>query len=411
MVKTERPLDRLHALVRSGTSGELICAGGSLEIHVFLQSGKIVWATDSRHPFAFGTHLQEQARIDRETFRQVVEECRRERLPLGETLVEWGLATWEGVRASLAHQIENAITLLAKLDTAQILFLERAFASYNEKLTFELGEFSAPIATASAEQPVDRTGRRAALARSLRTSVEGLAWVEVLDGERVVDADPISSSIRVPLELVRATLHDGADFVAVRTARSSIVGLGVDRGRSLWCRLTPDSTFGGVVSAIWSIAGAIEKTFEGPPPRSDVAAWWLGSPHAPANEALGAFRDRAADVLAAIVLPCDPSHEPIAGCGSSALEPVGCVDIAKRRGRSLAAELLPADSGDRALDSMGYSLRSMASGEPRLWCFGAELVNRETLWLFLDRRTTQGLGWAYLSAVTRAMARVGAVGA
>lgn len=134
MVSAAHPVEELYRLARATANGELICAAMQLEIHVFLQAGRIAWATDSRHPFAFASHLQRIARIDPDTLRQVVEECRRERLPLGETLVEWGLASWDGVRTALAHQISLAVSQLATLELAQTLFLERAFRDYDERL-------------------------------------------------------------------------------------------------------------------------------------------------------------------------------------------------------------------------------------------------------------------------------------
>lgn len=54
---------------------------------------------------------------------------------------------------------------------------------------------------------------------------------------------------------------------------------------------------------------------------------------------------------------------------------------------------------------MGFFLRELVTGERTCWCFGAELdpSTGHTLWLFLDRRTSQGLGWAYLSALARTL--------
>ncbi|HSD88959.1 MAG TPA: hypothetical protein VLB44_15635, partial [Kofleriaceae bacterium] len=182
MVSATRPIDELQRLSRAGVNGELICAASQVEIHVFLQAGRIAWATDSRHPFAFASHLQTIARIDPDTLRQVVEECRRERLPLGETLVEWGLANWDGVRTALAHQISLAVSQLESLDVAQTLFLERGFRDYNEKLTFAVGDFVTAAPTIEPEPaPEPRAPQAPAaaeprgLARQLRASIEGLS--------------------------------------------------------------------------------------------------------------------------------------------------------------------------------------------------------------------------------------------
>ncbi|HSD90541.1 MAG TPA: hypothetical protein VLB44_23610, partial [Kofleriaceae bacterium] len=242
------------------------------------------------------------------------------------------------------------------------------------------------------------------LARQLRASIEGLSWVEVLDHERLVEGDPACPSSRVPLELVRTTILDDCDFVAIRSARSSVVGMSMARPRSIWCRLSAESTFGAVVSAIWAVAGAAEKSFDRAPTRPDSATWSLGADD-PSNEALRSFQKRAQEVLGAIVISAD-GQPAVAGCGCSLIEPDRCVDIARRRARALGGDAMPlADADEAALDSIGFSLKTMVSGESRLWCFGAELEGGASLWLFLDRRTSQGLGWAYLSAVTRALAR------
>jgi hypothetical protein len=405
----------LLSLAGAGASGELVCASPVGEFHVYLQEGRIAWATDSKHPFAFAAHLQDTAGIDVDTFRHVVEECRRERLPLGETLVEWGLTTIEGVRNALGRQVGRALELLATVDEVQALFLERVYRKYDDRLTFSIDEFvgqaplvDEPAAAADAaalQELADRPGDRPELARQLRSSVEGLSWVEVFEDERVVDADPEAPGPRTPGELVRTTLLDGADFAAVRWARSSVVGLSVGRPRSLWCRISAESTFGAVVSAISSVAG-VERALDRAPPRPDDS-WSVGDADAPANQAIRAFMKRAQDVLAAVVFPGGASSAPSAGCGCSALELAMCVETVVRRRRALTLEALPEGPEEAKLDSIGFYLRTMVSGEARLWCFGAELepATGETLWLFLDRRNSQGLGWAYLTALSRALAR------
>jgi len=416
MVSTARPLDGLASLARASASGEFICASSTGEVHVYLQRGRIAWATDSRHPFAFAAHLQDTAGIDVDTFRQVVEECRRDRLPLGETLVEWGLTTWEVVRGALAHQIAVALSLLATTDTGQTLFLARGYTTYDEHLTFVVEDFLQPTPPGpdAAPEPapgptaVDVDRSQSNLTGRLRASIDGLSWVELYDHDRMIDGDPRSPNPRVPLGLIQTTLLDGADFAAIRSTRSSLIGLGLARPRSVWCRISADSTFGAVVSEIWSIAGGAEKPTDRPPPRPDATAWAIGDPGAASGDIVRSFLHRAQDVLGAIVLARDLSSAPMSGSGSSLLESELALDIARRRASSLAHGTLPGtDDTERALDSIGYSMKTMVSGEPRLWCFGAELEREsgETLWLFLDRRTSQGLGWAYMAALTRALAR------
>jgi hypothetical protein len=403
-------MDRLLSLAAASESGEFVCASSAGEIHVYLQEGRIAWATDSRHPLAFAAQLQDTAGIDAETFRRVVEECRRERLPLGETLIQWGLTTLDGVRKALSHQIGQALSLLSSVEDAQDLFLERRYGRYAPSLTFEVHEIlgesvsgdESPALSSRVPSPLSV---RPDFARQLRSSVEGLSWVEVFESDVVVDTDPKSQATRTPVDLVRTTLLDGADFAAIRSTRSSVVGFSLSRQRSVWCRISADSTFGAVVSSIWSVAGASERRLEPAPPRSDIQ-WAVGSENAPCTVAIRSFMGRAHELLGAVVLGGDGNEQPLAGCGRKAIELEHCLETARRRRGSLALAVLPVgDDTERKLDSIGFTLKTMVSGEPRLWCLGAELQSAagDTLWLFLDRRSSQGLGWAYLASLTRAL--------
>jgi hypothetical protein len=403
-------MDELRQLAAKGVNGELICVTRGFEVHVFLQAGRVAWATDSSHPFAFASHLQQAASIDIDTFRQLVEDCRREHLPLGETLVNWGLASWEAVRESLLHQIKNAIVLLASPTPARTLFLERSYADYSEQLTFALDDVlvdtsSTPTPLAESTAPPPALSDRPGLARQLREAIEGLARVAVLEGSRTVEDDPESGRAWVPTGLLDATLLDGADFVAVRSPRGSIIGLDISRGeRSLWCQLDADSTFGAIVSALWSMTVSSDTPVGRPPPRDEAVAWSTGT-HVPTVCAeVESFMERAHELLAVLVLPCDGSSG--FGCGSTGVAPERCLDIARRRARGLPHWHVPGpDRGVDRLDSIGFYLRTIVTGEASLWCFGAELgQGGESLWLFTDRRSSQGLGWAYLSSITRTLA-------
>lgn len=436
MVTGARPLDGLVSYARQRSSGEFICASPVGEIHVFLQNGRVAWATDSRHPCAFSSHLQATAGIEPESFRQVVEECRRLRRPLGETLLAWGLATRELVRQSLGYQIGQAIALLASTPTGQTLFLGRAYDRYDEALTFELDELlsglEAPapkgchdgsdgscarcISERAAEPGADSTPKMrqpAGVVRELRRSVVGLSWAELLeDGRTVVDADPSSALAQTPAELIDTTVRDGADLAAFRAGCSSLLGLRMTSSHSLWCNVSADTPFATVVSAVCAatqgavppLDGAGAKCAE----RNTLVEWGPGSGFA--GEIVRGFMERALDVLGAVVLSEDRGGEPAAAFGCEALEQDAVVSLARRRNRCFSQLSLPTTSATRdRLDALGFSLRTMVSGEPKLWCFGAELdvQRRETLWLFLDRNNPQGLGWAYLTALGRALSRGG----
>lgn len=82
--QTREPLAILVELSEARMSGELICASDEAEVHVYLQHGRIAWATDSTHPFAFTRRLREITAIENDTLREILEACKRERRPLGQ---------------------------------------------------------------------------------------------------------------------------------------------------------------------------------------------------------------------------------------------------------------------------------------------------------------------------------------
>ena len=183
------PIGALLEHAARGVSGELIGVSDGVEVHVYLQRGRLAWATDSVHPLAFTRRLVATAKIDVETFREVLDACRREKRPLGETLMAWEVATKDEIRGALRHQIDTALSLLRTSEPMQTIFLARPtqFADYDTELTFtveELGLFAprpspslAPIERPAASMPPD-SGTLAAATAYLRGSIDGLAWVE-----------------------------------------------------------------------------------------------------------------------------------------------------------------------------------------------------------------------------------------
>jgi hypothetical protein len=403
---SQTPLDTLRDLTHRACSGEFICATASGEVHVYLQNGRVAWATASQHPFAFIRFVKERSGVNDDALRRLVDECRRENLPFGETLISRGLATCECVKGALEHQARQSISALSKLPSAETIFLERRrFAEYRGDLTFRLSEL-AP------EQPEVAAGLpgREGLAAQLLASIEGASWVEVLEDDRCVDAAPgEAGTSRVPPELVRSTLGDDTDFVAVRGALGSIIGVRLAGARrSLWCQLSAASTFGAAVLALrtlkseWS-NGEAEQRGSG----ARVPAWELGARTSHDALSLKGVLEHAPEVLAAMILGED--LQPLFGIGGEVLECDACVELFRRRAPAFAAPFFL--GGERAavsetdVTALGFSYRGMVTGERNLWCFGAEIYGeaKRTLWLVTDRRVPQGVGWACLAAVRRGL--------
>ncbi len=410
---TSTPMQRLVELSGQKASGEFICAAPSMEVHVFLQGGQIAWATDSRHPFAFARQLRAEGSVDEGTFRQVVEECRRERLPLGRTLVEWGLVSTDGVRAALRAQIAMAITELREVGAAQVLFLERAWQQQRDDFTFSLQDFDGhePHAEPKGNALISTVDGRLNLAQQLRAAIEGVSWVEVFEGQRLCESDPeVVESPRTPSLVLESSIGSGADFVAVRTSSGSLAGLALGRSeRSVCCGLRTESTFGSSVSLLWTLASA-----DHPPPSRQTTLrqgnrCFVGEPALAEAQEIAGFMTRAREVLAAVLLDGSESPTPVVGYCDQSLDETQWLDIARRRLPCFRVGLnVDSPSSSLRMGSSGFYLKTMVTGEGSTWCFGAELLPeaQQTLWLFLSRSSSQGMGWACLAALTRVLARL-----
>ena len=414
-MNTPSPIDELRRRASERSSGEFIYATSSIEIHVFLQRGRVAWATEASHPFEFARFLKARCNIEDDAFRSVIEECRRSRRPLGETLVAWQLASWGDVYAALHHQIRLALGTLASCRLGSAMFLPREkYAAYDEKLTFELTDLllttREPAAAPGAAAPASGgpAAASSSLARQLLEAVKGAAWVQLVEDGMAVDSASRAGRPGVSVRLVAATLGDGADFFALRTADGSLMGARLTAGgRELWCRVAADSTFGAAVAALWSVGCIRRKTVApGSGTPASTARWESGV----AIEAWRAELEQAfefgRDVTAAALLAGD--GEVIAAVGRGGFDPSHCEELIRRRAAVLA---LPAGELSGDLESLGFVFRTMVTGEDSLWCFGSQIYGAPapvTLWVLVGRDSSQGVGWACLTSVARGLSRRGA---
>lgn len=403
------PLARIEQLAAERGSGELICASETVEVHVYFQRGRIAWATDAARPLAFTRRLLETAQIDADIFQEILESCRREKRPLGETLIAWGVATHDEVRAALQHQIEMAVVHLRESGPLQMIFLHRVaqFETYDASLTFGLHEIFRKVKRVPSQGALVavRPARGASVAppsspaERLSASLDGVAWVAAIDGAALDEA----SSAKVPASLVRDTLLDGADLVAVRAGRTTLAGVTLSGAESLWCLVAGATTVGAVVAALSELGDG-----GGPPSSIEEIApsialdWSTGPEEGNVGKVLGDFVERKPEVYAALVT--DPRATIGRGRGNVRADDI--VAVVERRSRALAApELDPTDAV--AVDE-GMSQRRMMSAERRFGLFGAELAapgGSRFVWLVLDRRCSKGIGWGYLTSLSRDLSR------
>lgn len=422
MTRERNALETIGELATRTVTGELICASDSAEVHVYFQRGRIAWATDSARPLAFTRHLLETAQIDVEIFREILESCRREKRPLGETLIAWGVATREEVLLALRHQIDMALALLRDTHPMQTLFLNRSsqFSDYDAELTFSVDELlvaraSTPAASprrpaAAVRAPRDPSAVSSAAMR-LRGSVDGVAWVETLDGTTLLEAVPEPQpTTRLPARLVEQTLLDGAALVALRMSKTTIAGVALGGTSSLWCLATNGVTVGAIVTALESLAAEslerrVPSTAGVVHEAADRSRWSIGDGEPPAMRALTEFLERAPDLHAAFVTT--QSGAPY-GVGRSATRPEELASLIARRASALADRDVFDESTHADVDADGLSSRRTMCAERDVCLFAAEIVTEgrsRFVWLVLARSCSKGLGWGYLTSLGREVVR------
>lgn len=373
------PIAELRELAAASRSGEYVCVSEGDEVHVYLQHGRLAWAADTRHPFAFSRFLKERGGVPEARLGEVIEECARLHSPIGEKLIERGLATAELVQQGLHHQVELAIETLLAMGHPRAVFLTRKFRQYRLELTFEL---DACIPAPAAPSKLDP----ARLLTRLREQVPDLVWAQVRRGREVLEKSQLSGDAeeRIPLALVDATLAQGLEVAIIRSDARALVGAAIPRenGTSLWCEVGSGAALGGAIARIWTLlelgVPAAPHRSEPPPP---VA---VGEPSVAVDVAIESLM-REPELLGVLA-----GEAPSRLCGAARHESVA--EVVQRRW-----ELLALAPGPRP------RLGALACG---LWCLGTRLHGTdEALWMVAEGRVPQGLLWAQLPALERSLAR------
>ena len=410
------PWRQIRELAARDATGEFICATSAIELHLYLQRGRVAWATSSTHPLEFSRFIKERGRIDNDTFRQVVDECRREKLPLGETLVAWKLVTWDDVKAAVLHQVTTAAKQLIGASEAQTMFLQRErFTEYNPELTLDLSDLERVLddtpaagdvasAVLHAAASVDATGSQqpptpedVSVAERFLGSVADVRWVAVFAGTRRQIALP-EGEVAVPGGLLTALAQDQSDFVALRSSRGTLIGASLSERTSLWCRLESDARYNAAISALFSLNVVPIGTARSGPRVAGRSAIVTRGQDNRALEALKATVELGNEVLSAVVLT--PDGRVSAAVGRSEVDMETCAVLAHKRARLFATPGDVLDAGNQA--------RTVVTRERAWWCFGSELRSSPgtTLWVLTQRGALQGLGWACLTTLVRRLEQV-----
>lgn len=401
-----RTRSRLSRLSLDRASGELIYVSDTVEIHVFFQHGNIAWATNSLRPLEFTRYLLESAEIDPATFREILESCRREKRPLGETLIAWGVATKEEVRAALRHQIECALSGVVESEPSELLFLKRSaqYADYDVTLTFDLSDLTyAPadlprtpsvVVPSSAPPPSDAP-------MQLRIALDGVRWVEEVRAGQ--------ASARIPGDLFDNTLRDGARLVTLQSSTETLAGVLLAPERSLFCLVEPAVTIGAITTLLGSLstmpAGSPASSPLGVGPQRAIGR----APDDRVASVFGEFLERASDVRAVFLTTRSKRNDSIFGITRGSIAGEDLEQLVLRRGRAFTASVVPRDAEPPSTaDVEGTTSFRGMTVEATCVLFATEIVvdgATHLVWVVLDDAVSKGVAWGYLTSLGRTLAR------
>jgi hypothetical protein len=258
-------LTHLRELAAGARSGELVVSHVSREVHVFLSEGRVAWATDSVEPALFSRLIKQRCAIPEAAFTDVVSECRRSSLPLGETLITLGLASAEQVRAALEEQARATLRALGACEGASYVFLERPrFATYRHDFTFALRELLA--GAAEAHVPAVQVLHADAEAWLATLRATGADWACFANATEVKGATSVPHDT---LLLASAQLRArDARLLAFQNGGGTVVGVDTPHG-TLWAHSTSPGHINRLTSTLFSL-GLVSPRADAP---RDGAPW------------------------------------------------------------------------------------------------------------------------------------------
>ena len=411
------PLLALRNCCANKETGELVFVADVGELHVYIQAGRIAWATDSNARFAFSRHIVEQCDIDKATFKELIRDCQRLKKPLGEMLIQWEVATAAQVRDALQLQISAALRTLGGVRTAEMILLKHSFRQhdYDPNFTFDFSDVrpmgahftSLPPAKQCSKKDTLRAGEE--FVQHVATMVPDAHWVALMEKERLLcSAKGRSRPGTLPETLVQELFMPfGVDFVGVRSGLDTVFGfmLVQPEYQSLWCGFGALTTYGGGFTTLNNLLTA-HGVLRQPKMDEQIAFGQIaftGSVPTQTHEVLADLLERpefvGVFVFNRTVLEGGVHREHVSIREIEEL--ANCIgEIGNARPSQLGSV---EDESASAVRALGLDDWSLVLGRGQLWYFGSHKLDStgRMLWLCLDRRCAQGIGWALMASLTR----------
>ena len=320
-------------------------------------------------------------------FAEIIETCRRERVPLGETLVRLKLASTEQVSRALRQQIAGAVEVLRALGDAPTMFLSRdsAWRGHDRSLTFTLDAVTTHLPPA---RSAPATSNAEALANEVREALPSLQWVAVASASGLIHEEPKGQAEEVPA-LHRATVADGAHLVLSRNSNRTIVGVALsDEESSLWGSLSSSVSLSEAL-AVFSRLGV---PFPHEPQCPEGAPERHGPP-SPPFDALARSLMRDADVWGVVTMSRAGTLGPALARADVSVDEL----VPRLMARSALLAPTPVD--------LPAALPVLAVADGSGWWFGAPLGD-SIAWILARPSLAAGLGIALLRSMAQELAAV-----
>ncbi|MFK7990198.1 MAG: DUF4388 domain-containing protein [Sandaracinaceae bacterium] len=400
-------VQELYSLAEARRTGEFVCSTETEEVHLHLQSGRVAWATSSSSSFRFSTHICSVCDVERSTYLDVLEECRRSRTPLGEVLVEWDLASPEQVRAALRRQVCEAVRSLRMQEDAAYVFLPRGsgYRAYDRSLTFGVRELLDDRDTAPSESPpksVPPPSPDAWIKRALsqlQAADTGIEWIEHMDegGRREVGSQPERS---LPDALRKQLLGASVCSAVVRDDEGFVLGVRlVSSLGQVWCKAPRRVLLGAVVATLGHTLPVRSVSVRSVPVRPLRSAELDSRGHA-AGEVCSEIPEPFFERLLA---RCPQLHALLLREGQQ----TSVLSKGRRRRADMVESVIRYDDVLERAPSSSAQWKSVSVHEDGARIYGASLdvspdgETHRSIWLVFDEDAVPGLGWALLTSARR----------
>lgn len=374
------PFEQLRALAARGVTGELIACDQIVEVHVFLDRGRVAWGTSNRHSKVLNDYLTEVAGLDDDALDAVAAECRRTGARFGETVVAWGLATAAQVSTALRAEIADALAGLTELVGAPLVFLPRD-EHFDERWTFTVDEVLAGVPD---------VGAGMCLTRRIVELVPGHHWVAgasprtvfATDGAR---ADAHKAEFLVPL--TAALARTSASELILRAPGRGVVGRAAGNEQWVFAAFASQSGLGAMSAVMRSLGqAAVSEDRLAPRPVTDAEPRLL-EPIAAALEAAHELRGGFVIDRGGRVGGRGPLAEPRLAAVAAELTAFLDADLAPP---------IPIDEHELTQPTTSLTVRLDAC-----WLCGTRARSGHAVWLAVVAEESAGFAAALLASVVR----------